>query len=76
MRPLSLDIPKPLFPIAGRPVIWHGIQALSKVEGLTEVILIGFYDDAVFSSFLKDCVKDFPQLKIRCASILLSYIMR
>lgn len=30
MRPLSLDIPKPLFPIAGRPIIWHGIQALSK----------------------------------------------
>lgn len=30
MRPLSLDIPKPLFPIAGRPIIWHSIQAASK----------------------------------------------
>lgn len=30
MRPLSLDIPKPLFPIAGRAIIWHCIQALSK----------------------------------------------
>ncbi|KAM0750988.1 mannose-1-phosphate guanyltransferase [Meredithblackwellia eburnea MCA 4105] len=65
MRPLSLDIPKPLFPIAGRAIIWHGIQALSKVEGLHEVILIGFYDDSVFSNFIKDASKDFPNLSIR-----------
>jgi mannose-1-phosphate guanylyltransferase len=42
MRPLSMDIPKPLLPIAGRPIIYHGIQALSKCEGLKEVLLIGF----------------------------------
>ena len=42
MRPLTLTTPKPLFPIAGRAMIWHGIQALSRVQGLKEVILIGF----------------------------------
>ncbi|KAL8287158.1 hypothetical protein RQP46_003610 [Phenoliferia psychrophenolica] len=65
MRPLSLDIPKPLFPIAGRAIIWHGIQALSKVQGLREVILIGFYDDNVFAHFVKEASKDFPNLSIR-----------
>lgn len=65
MRPLSLDIPKPLFPIAGRPMIWHHIQALSKVEGLSEVLLIGFYDDAVMAPFVKDASRDFPNLVIR-----------
>lgn len=65
MRPLSLDIPKPLFPIAGRPMIWHHIQALSKVEGLGEVLLIGFYEDAVMAPFVKETSRDFPNLSIK-----------
>ena len=31
-RPLSLDIPKPLFPVAGYPMIHHHIEAASKVS--------------------------------------------
>ena len=31
-RPLSLDVPKPLFPVAGLPMIQHHIEALSKVD--------------------------------------------
>ncbi|KAF6016399.1 hypothetical protein EB796_025283 [Bugula neritina] len=42
-RPLSLDVPKPLFPIAGHPMIYHLIESCSKVEGLNEVLLIGSY---------------------------------
>ena len=30
-RPLSLELPKPLFPIAGYPLIHHHIEAASKV---------------------------------------------
>jgi mannose-1-phosphate guanylyltransferase len=30
-RPLSLDVPKPLFPVAGRPIVQHHIEACSKV---------------------------------------------
>ena len=30
-RPLSLELPKPLFPIAGFPLIHHHIEACSKV---------------------------------------------
>ena len=31
-RPLSLELPKPLFPVAGFPVIFHHIEACKKVS--------------------------------------------
>jgi len=65
MRPLTLDTPKPLFPIAGRPLIWHHIRALSKVSGVTEVLLIGFYEDAIFAPFLKDVSREFKNLSVK-----------
>lgn len=46
-------------------MIWHHIQALSKVEGMHEVLLIGFYEDAVMAPFVKDASRDFPNLSIR-----------
>ncbi|RUP45282.1 nucleotide-diphospho-sugar transferase [Jimgerdemannia flammicorona] len=64
-RPLSLDVPKPLFPVAGRPVIWHHLAALAKVEGLKEVLLIGFFEDSVFSRFIDDATTQFPMIHIR-----------
>jgi len=43
-RPLSLDIPKPLFPIASEPLIYHPIaKACATIPNLKEVILIGFF---------------------------------
>ncbi|KAI8994526.1 nucleotide-diphospho-sugar transferase [Pilobolus umbonatus] len=64
-RPLSLDCPKPLFPIAGRPVISHHLDALSKVKGLKEVLIIGLFEDKVFSSFIDNAANEFPHLHIR-----------
>ncbi|GAA5821424.1 hypothetical protein JCM10212_002340 [Sporobolomyces blumeae] len=64
-RPLSLDVPKPLFSVGGRPIIWHSLVALSHVEGLNEVYLIGFYDEAVINPFVKEASKDFPNLTIK-----------
>ncbi|RMZ90724.1 hypothetical protein DV736_g2053, partial [Chaetothyriales sp. CBS 134916] len=63
-RPLSLDLPKPLFEVAGHPIIWHCLQAVAKVKGIKEVILIGYYDESVFKEFIKDSTKEFPQLKV------------
>ena len=31
-RPLSLGIPKPLFPISGIPLVQHHIEALARVK--------------------------------------------
>lgn len=64
-RPLSLNQPKPLFPIAGRPVIYHHIAALAKVQGLREVLIVGFFEDAIFAGFIEGASRDFPQLSIR-----------
>ena len=36
-RPLSLDLPKPLFPLAGSPMIAHHVEAAAAVPGVNEV---------------------------------------
>ncbi|XP_043257381.1 mannose-1-phosphate guanyltransferase alpha-A [Colletes gigas] len=53
-RPLSLDIPKPLFPVAGLPVIQHHIEACSKVENLSEILIIGSYLASDMSQFIQE----------------------
>lgn len=32
-RPLSFEVPKPLFPVAGVPMVQHHIEACAKVRG-------------------------------------------
>lgn len=51
-RPLSLDLPKPLFPIAGRPMIQHHVDALAQLPSLTEIVLLGFFEQSLFQAFL------------------------
>ncbi|KAL4785228.1 nucleotide-diphospho-sugar transferase [Aspergillus varians] len=63
-RPLSLDVPKPLFEVAGHPIIHHCLKALEKIPELHEVILIGYYDESVFRDFIKDASKEFPQFRM------------
>jgi len=58
-RPLSLDLPKPLFPLAGKPMIYHHILACAKVDGLNEVFILGDFDVSVFSDFIRDVTKEF-----------------
>ncbi|KAI9469026.1 MAG: nucleotide-diphospho-sugar transferase [Benjaminiella poitrasii] len=64
-RPLSLNCPKPLFPVAGRPVISHHLDALSKVKGLKEVLIIGLFEDKVFAPYIDNAALEFPHLNIR-----------
>lgn len=52
-RPLNLNCPKPLFPIAGLPMIQHHLEALSAVPGMKEVYLVGYYEANQFTSFLE-----------------------
>lgn len=60
-RPLSLHIAKPLFPIAGEPMISHHIQALSQVPGLTHIYILGLYEADVFESYLAKVKEDFEK---------------
>ena len=62
-RPLSLHTPKPLFPIAGIPMVQHHIQSLSQVEGMREILLIGFFDPQLFQPFINEINRELSQGK-------------
>lgn len=48
-----------------QPMIWHQLSALATVPGLSEIIIIGFYEDSVMSGFIKDSKREFPNVAIR-----------
>ncbi|KAJ2465150.1 hypothetical protein EV174_006703, partial [Coemansia sp. RSA 2320] len=64
-RPLSMYSPQPLFPVGGKPIIWHQIKALSVVKDLKEIILIGFFEDIIFRPFLNRCQEEFPEIAFK-----------
>ncbi|KAJ3011168.1 UNVERIFIED_CONTAM: Proteasome subunit alpha type-2 [Siphonaria sp. JEL0065] len=64
-RPLSMGVPKPLFPIAGSPMIYHHVNALAKLPGMKEILLVGFFEKEVFDRFLADVQLEFNTISIR-----------
>ncbi|KAI1285676.1 Mannose-1-phosphate guanyltransferase alpha-A [Halotydeus destructor] len=59
-RPLSLELPKPLFPIAGRPMVQHLIKAVCQVPNMKEVFLIGAYQlDESLNQFISNMSKEY-----------------
>jgi mannose-1-phosphate guanylyltransferase len=64
-RPLSLDVPKPLFEVAGHPIIWHCLSAVAAVGEIQDVYIVGYYEEAVFRDFIKDSSKEFPALNVK-----------
>eukprot|EP00262_Sarcandra_glabra_P010595 TRINITY_DN2588_c0_g1_i4.p1 TRINITY_DN2588_c0_g1~~TRINITY_DN2588_c0_g1_i4.p1 ORF type:complete len:396 (+),score=64.27 TRINITY_DN2588_c0_g1_i4:61-1248(+) len=51
-RPLSLNIPKPLFPLAGQPMVHHPISACKRIPNLVEIYLVGFYEEREFALYV------------------------
>ncbi|KAL1551244.1 mannose-1-phosphate guanylyltransferase [Salvia divinorum] len=51
-RPLSLNTPKPLFPLAGQPMVNHPISACKRIPNLAQIYLIGFYEEREFALFV------------------------
>ncbi|KAK4767890.1 hypothetical protein SAY87_003031 [Trapa incisa] len=51
-RPLSLNIPKPLFPLAGQPMVHHPISACKRIPNLAQIFLIGFYEEREFALYV------------------------
>ncbi|XP_057371438.1 mannose-1-phosphate guanyltransferase alpha-like [Daphnia carinata] len=56
-RPLSLDLPKPLFAVAGFPIIQHHIEACVQIPFLKEIIILGYYAVSEMSQFVLDMVQ-------------------
>lgn len=59
-RPLSLDIPKPLFPVGGLPIIQQQIEQCVKA-GIFEIFLLGFYPQDTFDGF----IRNYPNKEVR-----------
>ncbi|XP_064985280.1 uncharacterized protein LOC135625017 isoform X3 [Musa acuminata AAA Group] len=51
-RPLSLNVPKPLVPLAGQPMINHPISACKRIPNLARIYLIGFYEEREFALYV------------------------
>ncbi|KAF2482432.1 nucleotide-diphospho-sugar transferase [Neohortaea acidophila] len=64
-RPLSLDLPKPLFEVAGHPIISHCFAAITKLPEIREVFIVGYYDESVFRDFIKDCGRTHSNISVR-----------
>lgn len=44
-RPLSFNTLKPLFPLAGQPMVHHQISACKRIPNLAQIFLVGFYEE-------------------------------
>lgn len=67
-RPLSLDIPKPLFPVAGRPIIQHHIDACVQLADIKEILIIGYYPVTQMDQFIRDMQAIYDDVSIRFVS--------
>jgi len=61
---LSMDTPKPLFKVAGFPIVQHHVESLVKIPALKEILFLGFYPPEM-SAFLKEINALFPDVNIR-----------
>lgn len=53
LRPLSVNIPKPMVPIVNRPMLHHIIDLLKK-HGFTELIMMLYYQPDVITDYFGD----------------------
>lgn len=70
-RPLTMDIPKCLFALAGRPLISHIISKLVEdlAQDLEEVFLVTFFHNtSPFKKFIDCAQQEFPGLKLTLLS--------
>ncbi|KAK4304830.1 hypothetical protein Pmani_023234 [Petrolisthes manimaculis] len=63
-RPLSLDVPKPLFPVAGLPMVQHHIEACAAVPDIREVLLLGYFPAQQLHQFVTDMIAAY-KIRIR-----------
>lgn len=64
-RPLSFHCPKPLFPVAGAPLLSHHMRAVATLgSSLNKVFLLGFFPDGTFDDWIKSTSQDHSGLDV------------
>lgn len=53
LRPLTINIPKPMTPLLNKPILEHNINLL-KSHGITDLIIILYYQSEVIRNYFKD----------------------
>uniref|UniRef100_A0A6B2L5H0 Uncharacterized protein n=1 Tax=Arcella intermedia TaxID=1963864 RepID=A0A6B2L5H0_9EUKA len=53
-----MSIDKALFPIAGKEMLYHPIAACSRVPGLKEVYVLGYFPGEQFTTFIENTSKE------------------
>src|SRR3989339_187531 len=56
LRPLSYNIPKPMVPMANRPMLAHIIELL-KSHGFDDLVMMLYYQPDVITSYFSDGTK-------------------
>jgi mannose-1-phosphate guanylyltransferase len=64
-RPLSLDVPKPLTPVAGLPLVQHLIESCIQIASLKEILILGYFPAEEITPFITEVSPMYPGVKIR-----------
>src|SRR6056297_522831 len=51
MRPLTADRPKPMLPVAGKPLVAHALETAAAAGSSQFIIVVGYRQDAVRDHF-------------------------
>jgi len=54
-----LDLPKPLFPVAGLPMIQHHVEACVRVPNIKEILILGYYPACELQQFINDMAQEY-----------------
>lgn len=69
-----MDLPKPLFAVAGFPIIQHHIEACVQIPFLKEIIILGYYGANEMSQFVGEMVQLY-KLNIRYQENLVNFAL-
>ena len=62
LRPLSCNLPKPMVPVANRPMLYHIINLLKKHQ-ITDIVMMLYYQPEVITDYFGDGSKFGVKLK-------------
>lgn len=64
-RPISLSVPKVLFPAGEKSLLAHAVDAAIAQPNVSEILLIGFYENSVFDNFLAQVNREHPDMPVK-----------